>query len=117
MEEDQCFGKKCGEKCNMAPPMGSGICSGGEKGNCVKKKWNCSCQGCKDCGLKCGEQCLLGETNGWCNSNNTCGFSKEHLDCDDKGEKSYINDSNNNFNLYRKWYKAAAILFTPIFFS
>jgi hypothetical protein len=83
----------------------------------VEKKWTCSCQGCTDCGLKCGEQCLLGETNGWCNRNNTCGFSKEHLDCDDKGEISYIHNRNNNSNFVRIYNACFLLAYYYILFS
>ena len=86
------MGKKCGESCKFGDGgMGGGVCSGGQKGRCVSVEMNpCSCHGCKDCGLKCGEECLVGDMVGYCSRNSTCEFSETTLDCDDKRKKNYI---------------------------
>ena len=82
----ECTEQECGVHCeNSELGKEGGICDGG--GHCVHPLTNpCSQHGCD--GKECGDDCLMGDVLGWCDSQGTC--SSSPVQCGEYETCSYI---------------------------
>ena len=75
----ECIGKDCGVYCGKIDEWDY-VCDG--HGNCMLGLNNpCACHECKECGLSCGDECLMGDTVSLCDENNECSFNPDNITC------------------------------------